>query len=560
MNRYLIKGVCLLVAGLMIASCHDKFIEYTNTGTQKIKDFEEGFKNAFTSNINPDQTWGFKDGSQDTVATTRAEINDEPTGGIVIEEQTDLKEKATTTFTEYFKKRTLLQYGRVFCEDLSGNYTSNKNDFDYNDVVFDAYLWKEELWKKITVVNTYEVRAYQIETRTESEVQYNDTIYNKDLSSKRNILAKEVEYMKVGDDSTKFYTDICYLACGSTKSIKVGGNDATEVHQALGGYSIDIYINAFDKHTEREGGSGYHEVTEPVTNEHIDITKYVRDNGNFSNPTINDIPIFVQLSTNIAANITAKQGEVPQKFMLSSKARWASELCFLGNAYPEFANWAESDEAFLNTSVQGDDYLYNNYPGPDAGLDFNVETGDATTTCLEILTERTDKVTETNEDLVIYELYDDDGEYVETLPEEPKQSEQQGGNTSGDGGTTPDDGGSSDSGPTITKLWSGNYIFDGWTNTPITFHLSNGKYEEGQILRIYLTYNPYYNKSYYDFEINHANWEGKILQYSVPVSSTYIEYTLTSSDADKLAVNKAILITAECCIITLIELENKTPQ
>ena len=553
MNRYLIKGVCLLVAGLMIASCHDKFIEYTNTGTQKIKDFEEGFKNAFTSNINPDQTWGFKDGSQDTVATTRAEINDEPTGGIVIEEQTDLKEKATTTFTEYFKKRTLLQYGRVFCEDLSGNYTSNKNDFDYNDVVFDAYLWKEELWKKITVVNTYEVRAYQIETRTESEVQYNDTIYNKDLSSKRNILAKEVEYMKVGDDSTKFYTDICYLACGSTKSIKVGGNDATEVHQALGGYSIDIYINAFDKHTEREGGSGYHEVTEPVTNEHIDITKYVRDNGNFSNPTINDIPIFVQLSTNIAANITAKQGEVPQKFMLSSKARWASELCFLGNAYPEFANWAESDEAFLNTSVQGDDYLYNNYPGPDAGLDFNVETGDATTTCLEILTERTDKVTETNEDLVIYELYDDDGEYVETLPEEPKQSEQQGGNTPGDGG-------SSDSGPTITKLWSGNYIFDGWTNTPITFHLSNGKYEEGQILRIYLTYNPYYDKSNYDLEINHANWEGKILQYAVPASSTYIEYTLTSSDAEKLAANKAILITAECCIITKIELEDKTTQ
>ena len=548
------------MAGLMIASCHDKFIEYTNTGTQKIKDFEEGFKNAFTSNINLDQTWGFKDGSQDTTATTRSEINDEPTGGIVIEEQTDLKEKATTTFTEYFKKRTLLQYGRVFCEDLSGNYTSNKNDFDYNDVVFDAYLWKEELWKKITVVNTYEVRAYQIETRTESEVQYNDTIYNKDLSSKRNILAKEVEYMKVGDDSTKFYTDICYLACGSTKSIKVGGNDATEVHQALGGYSIDIYINAFDKHTEREGGSGYHEVTEPVTNEHIDITKYVRDNGNFSNPTINDIPIFVQLSTNIAANITAKQGEVPQKFMLSSKARWASELCFLGNAYPEFANWAESDEAFLNTSVQGDDYLYNNYPGPDAGLDFNVETGDATTTCLEILTERTDKVTETNEDLVIYELYDDDGEYVETLPEEPKQSEQQGGNTPGDGGTTPDDGGSSDSGPTITKLWSGNYIFDGWTNTPITFHLSNGKYEEGQILRIYLTYNPYYDKSNYDLEINHANWEGKILQYSVPASSTYIEYTLTSSDAEKLAANKAILITAECCIITKIELEDKTTQ
>ena len=37
-----------------------------------------------------------------------------------------------------------MDYGRVFCEDLGGNY-SNREDFDYNDVVFDATLANEWL-------------------------------------------------------------------------------------------------------------------------------------------------------------------------------------------------------------------------------------------------------------------------------------------------------------------------------------------------------------------------------------------------------------------------------
>lgn len=586
----------MFVTGLIFASCHEKEYEVTTTVNEKAKEFETGFKNAFTSNINPNQTWGFNVGSQvassralsrgeDTKATTRGEINYEPTGGIVVEERTDLEEKTTTTFTEFFKKRTLVQYGRVFCEDLGGNYASNRKDFDYNDVVFDAYLWKEELWKKITVINTYEVKAYQIETHTEYEVQYNekgdtifievdgkktpktepyevnDTLYNKDLSSKRNYLAKEVEYAKVSDDSTKFYADICLLACGATKPVKVGGNDATEVHQAFGGYGVDIVINAFDKHSEREGGFGSHEVAEPVTFERVDITQSVRDNGNFFNPTINDIPIFVQWDETAATNITAKRGEVPQKFMMSSKAKWTSERCFLGNAYPQFTDWVESAEALLRTDQQGDDNLYSNYPGPSAGLDFNVSTGESTTTCLEVLKERTDSITEANTSLVIHELYDSNGEYVETLSGEPAPVEQQhqsgnqggGNNNQGGGGNNNQGGGNSGSGSSNTSLWSGSHKYDGWGG-PDTYNLSNGSYAAGNVLRIYLTYNPYYNKTSYTFQVNHINWGGTLINTSVPSTSTYVDYTLSSNDAEKLAANKAIWIAAECCIVTKIEL------
>ena len=53
-----------------MASCHDKEVESVATIEQKTQEFEEGFKEAFTRNINPNQTWGFTSGSE--VASSRA--------------------------------------------------------------------------------------------------------------------------------------------------------------------------------------------------------------------------------------------------------------------------------------------------------------------------------------------------------------------------------------------------------------------------------------------------------------------------------------------------------
>ena len=80
---------------------------------------------------------------------------------------TAYKDNTITTKTEYFKKRTLKDYGRVLCEDLGGNY-SNREDFDYNDVVFDANLWEEVEWKKVTIttktVITTRTTIYEVGT------------------------------------------------------------------------------------------------------------------------------------------------------------------------------------------------------------------------------------------------------------------------------------------------------------------------------------------------------------------------------------------------------------
>ena len=186
MKRYLINGVLTLMAGLLVISCHEKMeTEYiSNPVAVKTEAFEKAFKEAFTSNIDPNQDWGFgltekaytrDDQSSATGDETDTTPND-PTGGSDLLNDKTLPGQQITTRTEYFKKRRLIQFGRVFCEDLGNNFASNstvqfnRKDFDYNDVVFDAYFWREELWKKVTTVKTYKVELYKITQRYKDKI------------------------------------------------------------------------------------------------------------------------------------------------------------------------------------------------------------------------------------------------------------------------------------------------------------------------------------------------------------------------------------------------------
>ena len=297
--------------------------------------------------------------------------------------------KHRTTKTEYFKKRILLDYGRVFCEDLGGNYNSNRKDFDYNDVVFDAYLYKEVEYKRETVYDTYEVtvkwRGHLPKMENGNYVYNNGQLVYEENESEIEIskYTSEPEYVsgpiespvEGSDDRATFKADICLIACGATKPVKVGStNDANEVHKAFGGYSVDCMINTFDENTEKGGGFGYHVVAEPVGPEDysgvfrlIDITNQVTDKND---PSIADIPIYVQWDNISATKVVAEMGAVPQKFMSRDKDNWTSERCFLGDAYPSFTNWVSRPDYKFSTGADGG-YLYSGYPGPSAGLPFS---------------------------------------------------------------------------------------------------------------------------------------------------------------------------------------------
>lgn len=297
--------------------------------------------------------------------------------------------KHRTTKTEYFKKRILLDYGRVFCEDLGGNYNSNRKDFDYNDVVFDAYLYKEVEYKRETVYDTYEVtvkwKGHLPKMENGNYVYNNGQLVYEENESEIEIskYTSEPEYVsgpiespvEGSDDRATFKADICLIACGATKPVKVGStNDANEVHKAFGGYSVDCMINTFDENTEKGGGFGYHVVAEPVGPEDysgvfrlIDITNQVTDKNA---PSIADIPIYVQWDNISATKVVAEMGAVPQKFMSRDKDNWTSERCFLGDAYPSFTNWVSRPDITFSTGADGG-YLYSGYPSPNAGLPFS---------------------------------------------------------------------------------------------------------------------------------------------------------------------------------------------
>ena len=80
----------------------------------------------------------------------------------------------------------------------------------------------------------------------------------------------------------------------------------------------------------------------------------------FTSPTayssIIEIPILVK-NSNSVYELTAYQGQSPQKFKAPVGTPWPAERCELKNAFPTFENWV-GDRNNLPWSNQNETYLY----------------------------------------------------------------------------------------------------------------------------------------------------------------------------------------------------------
>lgn len=282
-------------------------------------------------------------------------------------------ENTRTTKTEYFKKRYLKDFGRVFCEDLGGNY-SNREDFDYNDVVFDAKLWMEEEWQKVTVtikqVKTTTTTYYEKDGQGNVVKENGQPKVSSTETTTETITTEETPVLsQVEGTSPTFYAEICLLATGATLPVRVGGPDAIEVHKAFGDYSVDCMINTFDQYTsEVKNGFGYHETAEPLTLDWIDVTSFFSNKSTYS---ISDIPVYVRWQGVEATAVQSTKGSAPERFTVREKINWASERANLNVGYPNFTSWVEGNADFwtgVSANAQG---LYQGYPSPSAGLTFD---------------------------------------------------------------------------------------------------------------------------------------------------------------------------------------------
>jgi hypothetical protein len=202
----------------------------------------------------------------------------------------------TQTKIEYWLKRELVgEPGRVFCEDL-GRISSN--DLDFNDVVFDAYVYKV----------TYITRTIVTDE--------NGTVTTTDVET-----------------STIYETAIVLLAAGGTLPLTVAG---VEVHQALANASTSTIINTIENN-EGSYGNTYLKDVAPVRLTSVDAK------GNsinvFPYSSIEAIPIKVKQTDIAVLELSAEPGDAPHKICVPVGTKWAKERIKLRDAYPSFTDY-----------------------------------------------------------------------------------------------------------------------------------------------------------------------------------------------------------------------------
>ena len=171
----------------------------------------------------------------------------------------------------------LKESGRVFCEDLG--QVSNR-DMDYNDVVFDAWIYVKQTLTDGVVTN------------------------------------------EVPD-----HTVIKLWAAGGTLTLQVAGE---EVHSKFGvptGTMVNTYTSASDLSDNSNC------VTEQAPVTFTSSIPYSR---------IIDIPIVVRYGNNQIMELVCNKGDAPHKFLVPIGTAWAAERVEISEAYPDFDKWVGS--------------------------------------------------------------------------------------------------------------------------------------------------------------------------------------------------------------------------
>lgn len=243
------------------------------------------------------------------------------------------------TVKTHYKRKKIMAQGRVFCEDLG---TAGVEDLDFNDVVFDARIWR-----------TYEY------DRTNGGEKENKTDY-------------------------RYEVDFCMLAAGGTIPAKLfNENNVHDLFEGQPGMTtmvntVDDRANVtvtWDNMKANPGAKTYY--GKDITN----IIKPLVDANSDYEITLNDIPISVLWASSdnetefgntmqAVGELHAEPGKVPHKFCLPIGTKWPSERRKFSLAYEGFSSWAigetEENKNFYNSPNSA--YIYNDN-GCDAKLD-----------------------------------------------------------------------------------------------------------------------------------------------------------------------------------------------
>ena len=215
-----------------------------------------------------------------------------------------------TSSTEVYTKQHVLVHKWVFCEDLGSS--SNRRDFDYNDLVFDA-----------RIVDEYKV----IKNADGTESAYS------------------------ADPSHRYYAKLTPLAAGGEYEVWFNQSNQPIHSLFVPSTANNVLINTCNSSLDYATPH-----TEGLAAQTIIYTFNSRSQASLSN-----INIFVRSST-ATYELTANTGEAPHKICVPPGTRWPYERTDITEAYSGFTSYVENRVDPWNDGVDEKLYPLNNVP------------------------------------------------------------------------------------------------------------------------------------------------------------------------------------------------------
>ena len=308
---------------------------------------------------------------------------------------------------DQFWRRTTwkpVETGRVFCEDLGGSYSTNRDDFDFNDIVFDAIIWEtndyfyqeikvQDVWEEGTPLEgqlKYEQAkdadgnllyeqlvdengpVYEIATVTEDvQVQVFDADGNPVLDENglptyktETVTHEVVTDVPVYDLTKPIYDDtkpVWKMENGEyvhepkeLTDYHQGPNYVAEIALLATGATIAATVEDTEVHDAFKAG-----VTTMINTvgsssnafgSYNDLDPVYLGKYDIETPSINDIPVTVLWGTSYESGASQLRSGTeydgcPQKFKVPIGTPWMQERFGMIMGYPAFSDWVKDENA-----------------------------------------------------------------------------------------------------------------------------------------------------------------------------------------------------------------------
>ena len=449
MKRYFWGWIIVLITSISFVNCrHDD--NYQSNGNadavaQKKEKFSKAFVGAF-GEIASGQTWGFEyTPTTGVIPNDEYIVTDDVTGETIRSYDFDkiIEEEPIYDYSNYYedlngkKKRdiskTIVQHkfmphyeysfeacdviieaGRVFCENLASNYAysadnpSSKNDFDFNDIVFDAYIIERTYIRKTiasvlessrTIVEHYTEYIDKTEDTGDAVITYIEDSNWGDFQQYSEVTPYKTKQLNIRKDKDTLegitvephiFAKVTLVAAGGTKEATILGE---EVH-GLFNVTVSTMVNSGYGSALSSSGNVSKDPVQ-LTNSHIaydlndefDIERKTADDyakgddalysgitsssllfGGYK--TIINIPVLVHFDDKHVCSLDTEKGEAPLKIAMQPEvivtglkektyaAPWPIENCSIDLAYEDF-NKTGSSQTVATWTDPNRTYTYN---------------------------------------------------------------------------------------------------------------------------------------------------------------------------------------------------------